>query len=636
MSILRFAARIFCLTGPVLGSLAADGFYRLENQDDQWFVRDPSGRPTRLVGVDQVRWDGMPCERMNWRRPYEEHNRATYCNRRAWEDETLARLKSWGFNMLGACSDDSLRHRGLLHAIFLNLSEDFCTGERNRWCAEYKGVPNTAMPNVFHPDFPDYCDRVARKLCAPNRDDKDLLGYFIDNELVWQSADDPALAAERYFKLTTEAIRKYDPNHLVLGCRFAGLDGAPESVWAAAGRYCDVVTFNCYPWADLDRNVVLDAKGGRPIVERFEAVYRLTHRPLLITEWSFPALDTGRPCLNGAGQRFKTQAERVEASGLFVRTMLAQPYVLGHSYFMWLDQPVLGTNGEHPEDCNYGLVSETGVPYDPLVRMFAALDRDVNILRKNIAMPKERHLPVRRKEPSAAELFKSSVTDECGRVAFERKGRRWRMANAEGLLLAGWEDGTNMIEEVRLGGICFGRYNGMVQVVSEGGAVHWIAADSVRAVSYESEGCNGMLLVTAVGKADRLTVEMTHRVTMASCRKDFLCEIVRIRNVGQEGFTIRRVYLCPFAEERDPAVRRGVPNLWNGPRECHWVMSDKKSYGMISPDLSAEWFNLWIDPDGRQHPDINFLPEETVRLLPGKAYEPSVPMGAISVVANPQ
>ena len=56
------------------------------------------------------------------------------------------------------------------------------------------------------------------------------------------------LAAERYFKTTTEAIRKFDANHLILGCRFAGMEGAHDIVWKVAGRYCDVMSFNVYPW----------------------------------------------------------------------------------------------------------------------------------------------------------------------------------------------------------------------------------------------------------------------------------------------------------------------------------------------------------------------------------------------------
>lgn len=628
----RVAVLLMTMVGFHAVADAGHAFCRLDKQGDRWLVRDASDHQIRILGVDQVRWDGMPCERMNWRRPYEEHNRQAYPDRRAWEAETLGRLKSWGFNMLGACSDESLRHRGLLHAIFLNMSEGFCDGENSRWYARFKGVPNTAMPNVFHPDFADYCDRIARERCAPHREDKDLLGYFIDNELVWQAADDPARTAERYFQLTTEAIKRYDPNHLILGCRFAGLDGAPESVWKVAGRYCDVVTFNCYPWADLVRNCVLDAKGGRSIVSRFEEIHRLTGRPLLITEWSFPALDTGRPCLNGAGQRFSTQEERVAATELFARTMLAQPYILGHSYFMWLDQPALGTNGEFPEDCNYGLVSETGVPYESLVRMFTALNQEARSCGKSFPAPRVKPASHSRRGPSTADAFRSMTSEVCDPVGFERSGDRWRMTNGRVCLSGSCTSGVEMVGAVSRDGVSFGRYNGMVQVLTATGESLWITADTITDVSFASADSSGEVLITGVGRCGGVAVEMVHRITLSTHTAQFLCEVVRIRNIGQDEFTLRRIYLCPLFAGTIAGVRKGVPNLWKGPRECHWEMSDGRSYGMYSSDSSAEWFNLWIDQEGRQHPDINFLPNGTVRLSSGQVYVPNLPMGAIAVL----
>ena len=53
-----------------------------------------------------------------------------------------------------------------------------------------------------------------------------------------------ALVAKRCFELTAAAIKAADPNHLILGCHFAY---KPSSgVIDAAGRHCDVISFNCY------------------------------------------------------------------------------------------------------------------------------------------------------------------------------------------------------------------------------------------------------------------------------------------------------------------------------------------------------------------------------------------------------
>ena len=680
--------KIFCIVCFCIGvsDLVAAEFYRIEKGTDGWTAIDSAGRAALLLGVDQVKWDGMPCEKMGWRRPYEEHNTTQYASRKEWVDETLLRLKAWGFNMLGACCDDSLRHRGIAHAIFLNMSEGFCSGDEDRWISEYKHVPNTAMPNVFHPDYAAHCDAIARKICAANRNDADLLGYYIDNELVWQGArgasmdtgffdsvcgkgeDHSArralmeflrkngigdltvfyalpeerrkavkaafldLVAERYFTVTTESIRRHDPNHLILGCRFAGLDGAPLAVWKAAGRFCDVITFNCYPWADIDRNVVLDSKGGVSLVARLAKVHDLTGKPLLVSEWSFPALDTGRPCLNGAGQRFRTQPERVRASELFARTLLSLPYVLGYSYFMWVDQPALGTNGVHPEDSNYGLVSENGVPYAELTDMFARLHENIGSGVGRPPMPKEKPAP-RCANRSTAEIFRSGAIGEAEDVRFVRKGKTWKLANKSGLSLQGRIGSENMIDAVVADLRFYGRYGGMIQLIGTNGAPYWVLADCVKSVEYERSGICGSILITAIGRAAEHSFVLEHRITVAPGRKDFLCEIVGLKNIGHSPFTVRRFYLCPFAAEGRPSVQKGVPNMWKGERECYWKMSDGRLYGMISSDHAAEWFNLWIDADGRQHADIDFVPEKTFELAPGVRHVPYLPMGARAVVS---
>ena len=80
--------------------------------------------------------------------------------------------------------------------------------------------------------------------------------------------------AERYFSITSSAIRKYDPNHLVLGCRFAGR--AQDPVWETAGMYCDVVSVNCYRMVDLDRRVVADG-----FEDALAEWYSLAEKPLM-------------------------------------------------------------------------------------------------------------------------------------------------------------------------------------------------------------------------------------------------------------------------------------------------------------------------------------------------------------------
>lgn len=175
------------LTGVVLhgGAGAADGFWQVANEAGRWRAVDPAGRSTAILGVDHVQWYGMVCQPLGGRHLYHEHNLTNYPSKAEWESETIGRLKSWGFNSLGAGCDEALSGRGLATFRYLRVSDEFCRGDRERYLCEYRFAPCTAFPNVFGEAFPAHCEEVARKMCAAARDDAQVLGYFIDNELAW-------------------------------------------------------------------------------------------------------------------------------------------------------------------------------------------------------------------------------------------------------------------------------------------------------------------------------------------------------------------------------------------------------------------------------------------------------------------
>lgn len=177
------------------------------------------------------------------------------------------------------------------------------------------------------------------------------------------------LIAERYFETTTRALREVDPNHMILGCRFAGLDNpAYELAYAAAGKHCDVISVNIYEKVDLRTGEVYMQKpgaGGRvPLATVLDEVnQRCGGKPMMVTEWSYPAYDSGLPNKHGAGQRVDTQAQREFCFEAFQKLILSRPYMVGSSFFMWADEPALGISKAFPEDSNYGLVNEKDEPY---------------------------------------------------------------------------------------------------------------------------------------------------------------------------------------------------------------------------------------------------------------------------------
>lgn len=643
---------------------AGTGFFRLEQVEGKWQALDPEGAPYVLLGVDHVNPKGMFCEKLKYS-PYARHVERKYTSKSVWAEETIARLKEWGFTALGAGSDvELLGHHGLSHTVFLSMGDRLCYGDTELWIRKSKYAPCTAFPNVFHPDFAKCCDERAKEKCAPSKDDPWLFGYFIDNELAWWGKGNNAegmfdavrelpeghsarkaledfvngrevskdlkieflrLVADRYFAVTTEAIRRHDPNHLIMGCRFAGLKGAHIVVWQAAAKYCDLVTFNCYPWADLDRNVVLNEKGGRPIVEIFDEFYAQVGKPMLVTEWSFPALDTGRPCLYGAGQRFKTQRERVKAAELFAKTMLALPYFIGYDYFMWVDQPALGMNRYFPEDSNYGLVCEDGAQHTEITEMFRKLHGEISHWRR-AGIPKERAVKAQ-VLPSQRELYLAAAPKDGKGVEFERNETEWILRNDRGVELRGVLSGrSDAVSSVIRNGRRFGSLGVLVEL--EKGKTVWRDVREIRGVKFLRKGGVGIVRVRTQGIYDGQTFEVGLEISLASGREDFVAEITALKNAGDSPMSVKALFLRPYAGDKDVTVARQVPGLWKGDRKAAWEFSDGGRYEILSNDSSVRSLGLWLDASGGRHPDVAFKAEVS-ELLPGAVHKPESPASAL-------
>jgi len=162
------------------------------------------------------------------------------------------------------------------------------------------------------------------------------------------------VVAERYFALTAAAIRAADPNHLVLGCRFAYVPS--PGVVDAAGRYNDVISFNCY---DRDASAIIKT-------------YAVTGKPSLIGEFSFRGADSGLPNTNGAGPLVATQAERAAGFRHYVTAALRQRCVVGYHWFEHADQPAAGRfDGENS---NFGTVTIGDRIYQELTQTMTALN----------------------------------------------------------------------------------------------------------------------------------------------------------------------------------------------------------------------------------------------------------------------
>ncbi len=418
------------------GAHSGFGFHRVEKTVKGWTLMDPALRPWKILAIEKANALGPICEVRGGIHPYGEALKVTGISRDDWVARTTERLRDWGFNMLGTSCDGLLKKQGFAYAEMLAFGARMTKGDPAHSIRPWRGRCCEQFPNVFHPLFAEVCDEVAAAAAKKLRNDPAFLGYYLDNELCWwgegdwyrcgmldyvlkhlpiehlahvaamkvllkhgyatskaylsepEGRRDPVrrhytrLVAETYFRIATQAIRRHDPDHLILGCRFAGVQGAPDEVWRVAGQYCDIVSFNCYPRVNPDKDALTVDIHARPLgakkgtvneedaAKEFRRLYEVSKKPLFITEWSFIGLDVGLPCTKGCGSRVPTQKDRARAVSIFLEIVNSQPFMIGSEYFMWTDDPPEGVTRASPEDCNYGLVNVHDVPYGEVVEAF--------------------------------------------------------------------------------------------------------------------------------------------------------------------------------------------------------------------------------------------------------------------------
>ncbi|HEY0007953.1 MAG TPA: hypothetical protein VGB55_04440, partial [Tepidisphaeraceae bacterium] len=157
-----------------------------------------------------------------------------------------------------------------------------------------------------------------------------------------------------YFRITSKLVRKHDPNHLILGVRFAGF--APKEVVRASRNYTDVQSINTYVG-----DALLDP-------DLFNSINRESDQPVMITEYAFHALDNRSGARNTFGFQAQVPDQQARADGyaMFTQGMASVPYIIGADWFQWNDEPASGRSADG-EDVNFGVVDIDDHPYAPLV-----------------------------------------------------------------------------------------------------------------------------------------------------------------------------------------------------------------------------------------------------------------------------
>ncbi|GAA3400518.1 hypothetical protein ACFFNY_16265 [Paenibacillus hodogayensis] len=143
--------------------------------------------------------------------------------------------------------------------------------------------------------------------------------------------------AETYFRTTTDILRQYDGNHLLLGCRMVGTS-TPDVVLEAMKPYVDALSLNYYCF-ELPEAWIARA-------------HRITGKPVIITEFSFSAgSSAGFDLITNGAQlaHVRDQKRRGESYRDFVTQAARMPFMLGTHWFalydFWDRQGLIGNYG---------------------------------------------------------------------------------------------------------------------------------------------------------------------------------------------------------------------------------------------------------------------------------------------------
>ena len=357
-----------------------------------------------------------------------------------WVTRTGKRLKAWGFNTVGAWSDESIMHSRMPYTRIAHVSGPFARlSDGSNW---WSGIPDP-----FDPAFGMALEQTLRKEATGSENDPYLIGWFVDNELGWGdgSAQDPQVRyAVAYSVLTMDAAKpqahakrafvgllkkRYDGNVQELARAWqrpvndwkqveGALQGeqlpdgknpqvaadlsaflrlhadsyygqvkkalkkhAPHHLYLGsrfAGRTPESVA-SCAKWCDvISFNLYIPS-----LKEGFEAEdFARTDKPALLTEFHFGSSDRG-PFWPGV-MVVNTEAERGPAYRKMLESVLANRQFVGAHWFQYLDQPVTGRwlDGENG---HLGLVGMTDVPWQDFVLSVEKTNREMQAqLRQSV------------------------------------------------------------------------------------------------------------------------------------------------------------------------------------------------------------------------------------------------------------
>lgn len=410
-----------------------EGYWRTGKYKGRWVMVNPDGNVTILHGVNGVTpMHGKEEANSKTIGLYEEK----FGSVREWSEYANRLLVDYGFNFYSANPKRIRLLRSFIpksdQAVMRHHEGDARLGEveivylLRTFLWDYYSISKTSV-NVnstdnggcvftlmFDPDYLDFIDKLAADAAALFKDDKDFIGYYLDNELEFRlaKASGPGIylkqwltlntekgcarafpyakayaerfmrerfgveplpenvtaemdnaflldISEYYYRTATEAMRRHDPNHLMLGTRLHGMPKTLRQVHEACAKYNDVVSVNVYgTWEPNDSYFIKQYKDW---IGEYDKPCFITEFYTRDAEAAFDGEKYGNTG-EGGGWIVKGQDSRGIHYQNFTRKAISYDHCIGWQWFQMTDVYMenYGWN-------NKGMVNPRFEPYYPLM-----------------------------------------------------------------------------------------------------------------------------------------------------------------------------------------------------------------------------------------------------------------------------
>lgn len=144
-------------------------FFQIEKVKGMWHFVDPEGNPFFSTGICGVTAIGIYAPDLGYS-PYHENIMELYSDEEAWAMVTHDRMVEWNFNTIGY-GDQYIVDTGLPYCVQLGLAcDDWIKG---------------GIADYFSDEWISEVDEMCKEKVAPISEDKNLIGFFLDNEVHW-------------------------------------------------------------------------------------------------------------------------------------------------------------------------------------------------------------------------------------------------------------------------------------------------------------------------------------------------------------------------------------------------------------------------------------------------------------------